>query len=102
MVDDRFDYGEVRNVSAGFLDDRMVVVVWTVRGIGKKRGVLLGSKREGALSSSCREKGATAVKRRADARAADIAPAIRALQRSGATSLRAIGTGLNAQGIPTV
>jgi uncharacterized DUF497 family protein len=30
-VDDRFDYGEIRRVSAGFLDDRMVVVVWTWR-----------------------------------------------------------------------
>jgi uncharacterized DUF497 family protein len=30
-VDDRKDYGEVRNVSAGFLNGRMVVVVWTPR-----------------------------------------------------------------------
>jgi uncharacterized DUF497 family protein len=28
-IDDRFDYGEVRRISAGFLDDRMVVIVWT-------------------------------------------------------------------------
>jgi hypothetical protein len=27
--DDRFDYGEVRSISAGFLGGRMVVVVWT-------------------------------------------------------------------------
>jgi uncharacterized protein len=32
VVDDRFDYGEVRSISAGFLDGRMVVVVWTQRG----------------------------------------------------------------------
>jgi hypothetical protein len=31
VVDHRFDYGEVRKVSAGFLDDRMVVIVWTPR-----------------------------------------------------------------------
>lgn len=30
--DDRFDYGEPRFVSAGFLDGRMVVIVWTPRG----------------------------------------------------------------------
>ena len=34
-------------------------------------------------------------------RAADIAPTIKALRESGATSLRAIADGLNAQGIPT-
>ena len=31
VVDDRFDYGEVRSISAGFLDGRTVVVVWTRR-----------------------------------------------------------------------
>jgi uncharacterized protein len=35
MVDDRFDYGEVRQISAGFLGDRMVVIVWTQRGTGR-------------------------------------------------------------------
>ena len=30
--DDRFDYGESRMISAGFLDGRMVVIVWTPRG----------------------------------------------------------------------
>jgi len=33
MVDERFDYGEVRRISAGFFDGRMVVIVWTQRGI---------------------------------------------------------------------
>jgi uncharacterized protein len=32
MTDERFDYGEVRRVSAGFLGGRMVVIVWTQRG----------------------------------------------------------------------
>jgi uncharacterized DUF497 family protein len=31
-VDDRFDYGEVRFITAGDLDGRMVVMVWTERG----------------------------------------------------------------------
>jgi uncharacterized protein len=31
MIDDRFEYGEVRRISAGFLGDRMVVIVWTER-----------------------------------------------------------------------
>jgi len=30
--DDRYDYGEVRIVTIGFLRDRMVVLVWTQRG----------------------------------------------------------------------
>ena len=32
-LDDRFDYGEVRQITAGFIDGgRMVVFVWTQRG----------------------------------------------------------------------
>jgi uncharacterized protein len=30
--DDRFDYGEERIVTVGYLGERMVVVVWTPRG----------------------------------------------------------------------
>jgi DNA invertase Pin-like site-specific DNA recombinase len=37
----------------------------------------------------------------ADQRASDVAPAIRALQEAGATSLRAIAAGLNEKCIPT-
>lgn len=29
IVDDRFDYGEVRFITAGHLDGRLVVTVWT-------------------------------------------------------------------------
>jgi len=67
----------------------------------KARGKKLGGKRNNALSDECRQ--ASAVRRRAvaDARAADIMPAIRALQQGGATSLHQIAAGLNAQGIPT-
>ena len=32
VVDDRFDYGETRFITAGLLDDRLVVMVWTQRG----------------------------------------------------------------------
>jgi uncharacterized DUF497 family protein len=31
-VDDRTDYGETRIVTAGYLRERMVVIVWTQRG----------------------------------------------------------------------
>ena len=30
--DDRFDYGETRYITAGYLHGRMVVIVWTPRG----------------------------------------------------------------------
>ncbi|WP_457301847.1 BrnT family toxin [Phyllobacterium sp. P5_D12] len=29
--DDRFDYGEIRVITVGYLHDRMVVIVWTER-----------------------------------------------------------------------
>jgi uncharacterized DUF497 family protein len=32
VVDDRRDYGETRFISAGHLDGRLVVMVWTQRG----------------------------------------------------------------------
>jgi hypothetical protein len=32
IADDRFDYGETRFISAGHLDGRLVVMVWTQRG----------------------------------------------------------------------
>ena len=31
IVDDRFDYGETRFITAGHLDGRLVVMVWTAR-----------------------------------------------------------------------
>ena len=31
IVDDRFDYGEMRFITAGHLDGRLVVTVWTQR-----------------------------------------------------------------------
>jgi uncharacterized DUF497 family protein len=32
VEDDRMDYGETRYITVGFLDERMVVLVWTPRG----------------------------------------------------------------------
>ena len=32
LADDRFEYGEGRHISAGYLRGRMVVIVWTPRG----------------------------------------------------------------------
>jgi len=32
VEDDRMDYGETRYITIGFLDERMVVLVWTPRG----------------------------------------------------------------------
>ena len=32
VPDGRFDYGEARFITAGYLGDRMVVIVWTARG----------------------------------------------------------------------
>jgi uncharacterized protein len=32
FVDDRFDYGEVRLLTIGWLNERMVVMIWTERG----------------------------------------------------------------------
>jgi uncharacterized protein len=35
VIDRRFEYGEIRHVTAGFLDERMVVIVWTSRGVNR-------------------------------------------------------------------
>lgn len=32
FIDDREDYGEIRYITVGYLDKRMVVMVWTKRG----------------------------------------------------------------------
>ncbi len=32
VIDERFDYGETRFITAGHLDRRLVVMVWTQRG----------------------------------------------------------------------
>lgn len=67
----------------------------------KARGTKLGGNRGVKPTAKMREMSTSALQQRADARAADIAPTVKALQAAGATSLRAIAAGLNAQGIPT-
>lgn len=39
-VDDRFDYGELRMITVGFMSGRMVVAVWTERA-GRRRIISL-------------------------------------------------------------
>jgi uncharacterized DUF497 family protein len=34
--DDRYEYGEQRFITAGLLDDRIVVIVWTPRGRARR------------------------------------------------------------------
>jgi len=34
--DDRFDYGEARQLTAGFLADRVVLIAWTQRGAARR------------------------------------------------------------------
>ena len=65
----------------------------------KKRGRVLGGFR-GKVAGH-RALSAVARQRKADDRAADLAPIVKELQAAGKTSLRAIAEGLNAQGIPT-
>ena len=36
VEDDREDYGEIRLITIGFLDGRMVVMVWTQRGEARR------------------------------------------------------------------
>jgi hypothetical protein len=36
VPDDRRDYGEARFITAGFLDGRLVVMVWTPRGTARR------------------------------------------------------------------
>ena len=52
-------------------------------------------------SKKTRAMAVDALKARADAKAADLAPIIKDLQAAGKTSLRAIAAGLNEAGIPT-
>ncbi len=36
LPDDRKDYGEDRFITAGMLDNRLVVIVWTPRGVARR------------------------------------------------------------------
>jgi DNA invertase Pin-like site-specific DNA recombinase len=67
----------------------------------KARGTKLGGNRGVKPTAKMREQAKAVRQQRADVRAADIAPTVKALQAAGATSLRAIAAKLNEQGIPT-
>jgi DNA invertase Pin-like site-specific DNA recombinase len=128
-VDVRFaDLPQIEGATGRFMLQQMVAVAELEAGLisartkaalaqAKKRGVKLGGRRRKVIgehgngkpiygdvvhgSAKARAKAVEAVQQRADARAADIGPTIKALQAAGATSLRAIAAGLNDAGIPT-
>jgi DNA invertase Pin-like site-specific DNA recombinase len=128
-VDVRFaDLPQIEGATGRFLLQQMVAVAELEAGMiskrtkdalaqARKRGVKLGGRRRKVVgthangkpiygevahgSASALAKAVAVTQQRADGRAADIAPTIRKLQAGGATSLRAIAAGLNAQGIPT-
>jgi uncharacterized protein len=35
-MDDRREYGEPRFITAGMLDDRIVIIAWTPRGVARR------------------------------------------------------------------
>jgi DNA invertase Pin-like site-specific DNA recombinase len=128
-VDVRFaDLPQIEGATGRFLLQQMVAVAELEAGMiaartkaalaqAKKRGVKLGGRRRKIIGTDARGKpvygkvangsakgrasATAAVQQRADARASDIAPTIKAIQAAGHTSLRAIAAALNAQGIPT-
>jgi DNA invertase Pin-like site-specific DNA recombinase len=67
----------------------------------KARGVKLGGDHGARLTQKARRAGWEARMARADAKAADYAPAIAEIQAAGITSLRGIAAELNNRGIPT-
>ena len=112
-VDVRFaDLPQIEGATGKFMVQMMVSVAELEAGMiskrtkdalaqAKKRGVKLGGWRGVAPTAKMVARSTAVLQARADGRAADIAPTIKSLQAGGATSLRAIAAGLNAQGIPT-
>ena len=91
------DWQIVELIEAGMISARTKAAL----AAAKRRGVKLGGNRSVKPSAKMQRASKAALQARADARAADIAPTIKALQEAGATSLRAIADGLNAKKIPT-
>ena len=87
----------VAELEAGMISDRTKKAL----AAAKKRGTKLGGFRGFVPTSRMRKLSAEVLHARTDARASDLAPAIRDLQAAGKTSLRAIAEGLNERGIPT-
>ena len=112
-VDVRFaDLPEIEGCTGRFMLQQMVSVAELEAGMistrtkaalaaAKRRGKKLGGNRGVVPGAKMRKASAAALRARTAARAADIAPTIKAIQEAGATSLRAIAEALNQQGIPT-
>jgi DNA invertase Pin-like site-specific DNA recombinase len=112
-VDVRFaDLPQIEGATGRFMVQMMVSVAELEAGMiskrtkdalaqAKKRGVKLGGYRGAKPTARMRARSTAVVQQRADARASDVAPTIKAIQAAGHTSLRAIAAGLNAKGIPT-
>lgn len=112
-VDVRFaDLPQIEGATGRFMLQQMVAVAELEAGMisartkaalaaAKKRGTKLGGNRGVKPTAKMRALSTVALQKRADARAADIGPSVKALQAAGKTSLRAIADGLNDQGIPT-
>ena len=112
-VDVRFaDLPQIEGATGRFLLQQMVAVAELEAGMisartkaalaaARKRGVVLGGDRGQVPSKRAHKAAAEAIQARVNARAADLAPTIRALQAGGATMLRALAAGLNAMGLTT-
>jgi DNA invertase Pin-like site-specific DNA recombinase len=87
----------VAELEAGMISSRTKAAL----AAAKARGQKLGGDRGNQLTDKARALGCKAIKARADARAADLAPVIAELRTTGVTSLRGIAAALNARGIQT-
>jgi DNA invertase Pin-like site-specific DNA recombinase len=87
----------VAELEAGMISSRTKAALAAAKARGKK----LGGNRGVKLTAKARAAGRAEVKAHADARAAEIAPAIHEIRAAGITSLRGIAAALNERGIPT-
>src|SRR3954464_3689733 len=105
-VDVRFaDLPQIEGATGRFLLQQMVAVAELEAGMisartkaalaaAKKRGKKLGGHRGAKPPAKRRARSTAVLQLRADGRAADIGPTVKALQAAGATSLRDIAAGL--------
>ena len=112
-VDVRFaDLPQIEGATGRFMLQQMAAVAELEAGLisartkaalaaAKRRGQKLGGDRGVKPSAQTRTKALAAVQKRANERAADVAPAIAEIIAAGAASLREIAAGLNERGIPT-
>jgi DNA invertase Pin-like site-specific DNA recombinase len=112
-VDVRFaDLPQIEGATGRFMLQQMVAVAELEAGMisdrtkkalaaAKRRGVKLGGNRGVKPSAKMQKASKAALQKRADARAADVAPVIAELKAAGAATLHAIAEGLNAKKIPT-